>query len=104
MQRMINSQVEASKIGRHIADQFMDYQRRTGDTSSESSLEPEQTNINSTLHAGTITGLQTSPDSRIPPLPQSTPQHTNGTLPGYAHVQNNLVNSDESMLFLSYFY
>lgn len=34
IQRMINTQVEASKIGRQIADQVLDNQRRGGDTSS----------------------------------------------------------------------
>lgn len=34
MQRMINTHIEASKIGRQIADQVLDYQRRLGDSSS----------------------------------------------------------------------
>lgn len=34
MQRMINTHIEASKIGRQIADQVLDYQRRMGDVSS----------------------------------------------------------------------
>ena len=34
MHKIINSHVEASKIGRQIADQVMDYQRRLGDSSS----------------------------------------------------------------------
>lgn len=34
MQRMINTHIEASKIGRQIADQVLDYQRRVGDISS----------------------------------------------------------------------
>ncbi|KXJ69287.1 hypothetical protein RP20_CCG027949 [Aedes albopictus] len=35
IQRMINSHVEASKIGRQIAEQVLDHQRRIGDSSSE---------------------------------------------------------------------
>lgn len=34
MQRMINTHIEASKIGRQIAEQVLDYQRRMGDVSS----------------------------------------------------------------------
>lgn len=34
MHRMINTHIEASKIGRQIADQVLDYQRRMGDASS----------------------------------------------------------------------
>lgn len=40
IQRMINSHVEASKIGRQIAEQVLDHQRRIGDSSSESSPNP----------------------------------------------------------------
>lgn len=38
MQRMINTHIEASKIGRQIADQVLDYQRRMGDVSSGKKL------------------------------------------------------------------
>lgn len=34
MQRMINSHVEASKIGREIAERVLEYHRRCGDHSS----------------------------------------------------------------------
>lgn len=41
MQQMINSHVEASKIGRQIAEQVMDSQRRGGESSSGSSPDPD---------------------------------------------------------------
>lgn len=41
MQRMINTHIEASKIGRHIAEQVLDYQRRM--SSSDSSPDPDPT-------------------------------------------------------------
>lgn len=41
MRRMINSHVEASKIGRQIADQVMDSQKRGGESSSGSSPDPD---------------------------------------------------------------
>lgn len=34
MQRVINTHIEASKIGRQIAVQVLDFQRRNGDLSS----------------------------------------------------------------------
>ena len=40
---MINTHLEASKIGRQIAEQVLDYQRRMGDHSSESSPDPDPT-------------------------------------------------------------
>nr|XP_029734953.1 aryl hydrocarbon receptor nuclear translocator-like protein 1 isoform X2 [Aedes albopictus] len=45
IQRMINSHVEASKIGRQIAEQVLDHQRRIGDSSSESSPNPTDSAI-----------------------------------------------------------
>ncbi|XP_069684169.1 protein cycle isoform X2 [Periplaneta americana] len=41
MQRLISTHVEASKIGRQIAEEVMDSQRRGGDSSSESSPSPD---------------------------------------------------------------
>lgn len=41
MQQIINSHVEASKIGRQIAEQVMDSQRRGGESSSGSSPNPD---------------------------------------------------------------
>jgi hypothetical protein len=34
IQRLINNHIEASQIGRQIAEQVLDYQRRMGDVSS----------------------------------------------------------------------
>lgn len=41
MQRMINSHVEASKIGRQIAAQAIDSQRRCGGSSTSTSPDPD---------------------------------------------------------------
>ncbi|CAH1108080.1 unnamed protein product [Psylliodes chrysocephalus] len=41
MHLLINNQLEVSKIGRQIADQVLDSQKRGGDSSSESSPDPE---------------------------------------------------------------
>jgi aryl hydrocarbon receptor nuclear translocator-like protein 1 len=43
MTRMINTHIEASKIGRQIAEQVLDYQRRMGGRSSDSSPDPDPT-------------------------------------------------------------
>lgn len=45
MQRLINTHVEASKIGRQIAEQVIDSQRRAGDSSSGSSPDPDTNHI-----------------------------------------------------------
>lgn len=46
MQRMINTHVEASKIGRQIAEQVIDSQRRSDNTSSAgSSPDPVENEI-----------------------------------------------------------
>lgn len=41
MQRMINTHIEASKIGRQIAEQVMDSQKQGGESSSDSSPNPD---------------------------------------------------------------
>lgn len=41
MQRMINSHIEASKIGRQIAEQILDSQKKSGESSSDSSPDPD---------------------------------------------------------------
>jgi aryl hydrocarbon receptor nuclear translocator-like protein 1 len=41
MQRLISTHVEASKIGRQIAEEVLDSQRRGGDSLSESSPSPD---------------------------------------------------------------
>jgi hypothetical protein len=46
MTRMINTHIEASKIGRQIAEQVLDYQRRMGEDASpdsSSSADPDPT-------------------------------------------------------------
>lgn len=41
MQRIISTHVEASKIGRQIAEQVMDSQRQGGESSTGSSPDPD---------------------------------------------------------------
>ncbi|XP_038119042.1 aryl hydrocarbon receptor nuclear translocator-like protein 1 isoform X1 [Culex quinquefasciatus] len=109
IQRMINSHVEAGKIGRQIAEQVLDHQRRTGESSAESSPDPaeppglpanftpaiiqEASNLSSEAIAAVERTLALS--SGVSPASSSgggapgTPQRVNGTLPGYNHVRNN---------------
>ncbi|XP_055701095.1 protein cycle isoform X2 [Phlebotomus papatasi] len=97
MHRMINTHVEASKIGRQIAEQVLDHQRRVGESSSESSPDPETTDTNPHQHIAvsesSISGSEMSLDRRI--APQNT-QRLNGTLPGYSQVRNNTINPNHS--------
>lgn len=41
MQRLIKTHIEASKIGRQIAEQVVDSQRRGGESSSSNSPDPD---------------------------------------------------------------
>lgn len=88
MTRMINTHIEASKIGRQIAEQVLDYQRRMGDRSSESSPDPDPTLAQSLvtesqLHASIINMENNSGSSE-------TPTRLNGTyasFPDYSQPQ-----------------
>lgn len=73
MTRMINTHIEASKIGRQIAEQVLDYQRRMGDHSSESSPDPDPTLAQTVslvsegqLHASIINMENNSTSSEAP--------------------------------------
>ncbi|XP_055378437.1 protein cycle [Condylostylus longicornis] len=99
--RIINSHIEASKIGRQIAEQVLDYHRRISDSSTESSPDPDSRsgNPSQTMSSGenSISGgeLQSS-DRRNN---QSTGQYPrlNGTLPHFNNVRNNFTtNSDNA--------
>lgn len=79
MQRMINTHIEASKIGRQIADQVLDYQRRLGDSSAESSPDPTSSLI--PLSDPTLGSVNLVPDHQMTPLYAT--QRNNGSLPGY---------------------
>ncbi|XP_035918129.1 aryl hydrocarbon receptor nuclear translocator-like protein 1 isoform X1 [Anopheles stephensi] len=111
IQRMINSHVEAGKIGRQIAEQVLDHQRRVGDSSSESSPNPneptmqptfssalsETNHSNDALTSGEhsmVTSTGVSPSS-IAVVPPAVTTRINGTLPGYSHVQTNAIISPE---------
>lgn len=48
MTRLISSHVEASKIGRQIAEEVMDLQRKSGDSSSPQSVPSPSCKDNST--------------------------------------------------------
>ncbi|XP_058465192.1 basic helix-loop-helix ARNT-like protein 1 isoform X2 [Malaya genurostris] len=112
IQRIIHSHVEASKIGRQIAEQVMDRQRRTGDSSTESSPDPADVNIPQnfqpiaqevsslsseavlTVERTLAASARVSPASSAGGVPAS--QRVNGTLPGYQHVRNNSIISPEA--------
>ncbi|XP_055602290.1 basic helix-loop-helix ARNT-like protein 1 [Uranotaenia lowii] len=114
IQRMINSHVEASKIGRQIAEQVLDHQRRIGDSSSESSPDPVEpvipqnfnpafqdaaSNLSSEAVAAVERTLAASSSDMSPTSSAAgagaPPQRVNGTLPGYNHVRSNSIVSPE---------
>ncbi|XP_035792727.1 uncharacterized protein LOC118466938 isoform X1 [Anopheles albimanus] len=114
IQRMINSHVEASKIGRQIAEQVLDHQRRLGDSSSESSPNPNETAMQPAFSSAlseanhsndastsgehsmpTSSGVSPSSVSVVPSSSSVVTTRINGTLPGYSHVQTNAIVSPE---------
>ncbi|NP_001107795.1 CYCLE [Tribolium castaneum] len=84
IQRLINTHVEASKIGRQIAEQVMDSQRRGGELSSGGSpdSEAESTVPISSAESHISTSVQPESNSIMHDFSQSP--HT------YNHVRNNL--------------
>lgn len=111
IQRMISSHVEASKIGRQIAEQVLDHQRRTGDSSSESSPDPSDTATVQSFHPTTqevsnlsneaVASVERSLASSSAVLPDSsngaggapTTKRVNGTISGFNNVPNTSINS-----------
>lgn len=85
MNRMINTHIEASKIGRQIAVQVLDSNRRGGESSSESSPDPENRVQSTTNQVPSSSGENSSTagnedgnvDTNRPPLP--VPPRLNGT-------------------------
>lgn len=92
MNRMINTHIEASKIGRQIAVQVLDSNRRGGESSSESSPDPENRVQSTTNQVPSSSGENSSTagneDGNVitnrPPLP--VPPRINGT---YNHGKAN---------------
>lgn len=93
MQRMnaINTHVEASKIGRQIAEQIvLDNQRRIGDLSSDSSPDL----INNMINENQLSSSMDNNYGRLSEGSSSSSHHgNNGTLPGYTQVRNNVIMS-----------
>lgn len=89
MQRMINTHIEASKIGRQIADQVLDYQRRLGDSSLDSSPEhtlAQMVPVNDPTLASTSLGVMEA--RQLTPL-FSANRPVNGTLPSYNQMRSS---------------
>lgn len=91
MQKMINTHIEASKIGRQIADQVLDYQRRLSDSSNGSSPDPENSLI--PINDPTLGSVNLGSDRQMTPVLST--QRINGTIPAYNAMRNtSLVSSD----------
>lgn len=97
MHRIINTHVEASKIGRQIAEQVLDYQRRISDSSAESSPDPDSHSANPSLNVSSgensISGGELGGERR---MHQSVMQRPNGTLPTYNHMRNNFMSGSDN--------
>ncbi|PSN34385.1 Aryl hydrocarbon receptor nuclear translocator-like protein 1 [Blattella germanica] len=104
MQRLISTHVEASKIGRQIAEEVLDSQRRGGDSSSESSPSPEaeRTLPAQVSQSSTAESLITSNSSEQPTIQQRNSSalqrtnHNNNTTGMFNHIRNNVALSAAS--------
>ena len=99
MQRMnaINTHVEASKIGRQIAEQIvLDNQRRIGDLSSDSSPDL----INNMINENQLSSSMDNNYGRHSEESSSSSHHGN-SLPGYSQVRNNVIMSPAHGKFFS---
>ncbi|KAJ9598440.1 hypothetical protein L9F63_010884, partial [Diploptera punctata] len=92
MQRLISTHVEASKIGRQIAEEVMDSQRRGGDSSSDSSPSPEAERTLPTMQSTTAESLITSNSSEQP-----TQQRNPSALQRINHNNNNNNNNNNNI-------
>ncbi|XP_061937198.1 basic helix-loop-helix ARNT-like protein 1 isoform X3 [Apis cerana] len=88
LERLISSHVEVSKIGRQIAEEVLDLQRRGEDSSSGSSPGPESALLNTESQITT-----TASPERVQDVAQSTRGSNNSSsnpTPTYNHIANNL--------------
>lgn len=92
MTRMINTHIEASKIGRQIAEQVLDYQRRLGDDaspdSSSSDADPTLT-MSLVSESPQNTGLHVENSSSID---ADLPTRINGTYTNFSAFNNTRSN------------
>lgn len=105
MQQMINSHVEASKIGRQIAEQVMDSQRRGGESSSGSSPDPDPESSmpisSAETHISTsATAERTRPNVNMHEFGQAsqTFNHVRNNVPLSSITNDPGGNSDESII------
>nr|XP_022917453.1 protein cycle isoform X2 [Onthophagus taurus] len=88
MQRLINNHVEASKIGRQIAEQVMDSQRRVEENSSGGSPDPDS---ESTIQVTNDSHISTSIPSDQQRITQPIHEYNQPTQNNsFNHVRNNV--------------
>jgi aryl hydrocarbon receptor nuclear translocator-like protein 1 len=91
---MINTHIEASKIGRQIAEQVLEYQRRMGDDASpdsSSSADPDPTLTMSIIDDGPTNASMSVENSSS----ADAPTRVNGTYSNFAtfnHDRTNIEN------------
>ncbi|KAG5675638.1 hypothetical protein PVAND_005526 [Polypedilum vanderplanki] len=86
MTRMINVHIEASKIGRQIAEQVLDYQRRMGDDASpdSSSSDPDPTLAMSLADEGNHLASMNVENNSNSAASNDMPTRINGTYSNFA--------------------
>ncbi|PNF23248.1 Aryl hydrocarbon receptor nuclear translocator-like protein 1 [Cryptotermes secundus] len=94
MQRLISTHVEASKIGRQIAEEVLDSQRRGGDSSSDSSPSPDaERSLPPQITQSSAESLITSN------LSECSPQQRSTSALQQSNYSSNNTNKNTSMLF-----
>ena len=93
MTRMINTHIEASKIGRQIAEQVLDYQRRLGDASPDSSSSDPDPTLAQTISLVTESHQAASMSMDNSSVSSDLPTRMNGTYTNFTTFNHSRTNS-----------
>ncbi|KAL7052368.1 hypothetical protein ACKWTF_004852 [Chironomus riparius] len=93
MTRMINTHIEASKIGRQIAEQVLDYQRRLGDASPDSSSSDPDPTLAQTISLVTESHQAATMSMDNSSVSSEMPTRLNGTYSNFSTFNHSRTNS-----------
>jgi len=93
MTRMINTHIEASKIGRQIAEQVLDYQRRLGDASPDSSSSDPDPTLAQTISLVTESHQAAALSMDNSSVSSEMPTRLNGTYSNFSTYNHSRTSS-----------
>lgn len=93
MTRMINTHIEASKIGRQIAEQVLDYQRRLGDASPDSSSSDPDPTLAQTISLVTESHQAATMSMDNSSVSSEMPTRLNGTYSNFSTFNHSRTSS-----------